>query len=473
MKTRYIAAILLLAMSSIGNAQTTTSITEYIESAVDEEPGYFFGLPKLIDMADAIVILRINRNLSNSLFRKLYSEHECFILRTLKGDIPQNSLIKLQLHGLNSFVSLYPLGSQHLIFLTKYINEDKTTDYRMIMFDEAQIQLSLWGHSKEIENKTIEEQVKILINGAIDYQNKRYKEKINLLKGILDKSEDSRPSWRGDSLNITLSFGDIESKYIRLSGPEIPLPYEKVSEMFERFRADDNIDLGMVYQALVGPQTALRAEAATYLGTHGDETSIPHLIDALSDQSMHVGGFISGGPATTRYRANESLKKLTGRDFGFVWDDPIDKRSEAIIRWREWYSLKDIGSHTFYKTYTIDVPGDNYIIIGMRGLVPGNYLVLDLNTNELRIFSPYENKGLLLKRKLTNYEISSILAIFESGEYQDLPERNMKTGADAQEIEITSIIDKRRKHIRHIMPENRTIKHIINMYRELNDVPRR
>jgi HEAT repeat protein len=118
----------------------------------------------------------------------------------------------------------------------------------------------------------------------------------------------------------------------------VPLPEEKVSEMFKRIRQDDEIDLRLIYQALIGSQTALRAEAARYLGTHGDDSSIPHLIDALSDQSIHDGvNYPVAGMATTRYWANDSLKKLTGLDFGFVWDDPIDKRNEAINRWRDWY----------------------------------------------------------------------------------------------------------------------------------------
>ncbi len=472
MKTSYIAIILLLATSPIGKGQSSWSPTQFNETAEEEEPGYFFGLPKLIDMADAIVILRIDRNMLSFIGATPYSTHECIVEKTLKGDIPQDSKITLQLHRLNSIESPYPTGTTHLVFLIKTVHDDEPTEYRMLMFDEAQIRLPPWGHSKELDNKTIEEQLKILIKDAIEYHNKMHNEKTTLFKGILDKSEKSIPSWSGDSLNITLSFGDKESKYIRISGPEVALSYEKVSEMFKRIRDADIIDLSLVYQALVGPQTALRAEAATYLGTHGNETSVPYLIDALSDQSMHVGGYISGGPSTTRYRANDSLNKLTGKDFGFVWDDPIDKRSEAIIRWREWYSQKDKGSLTFYKTYKIEVPVDNYIIISMRGMGPGNYLVLDLNTNELRIYSPYENSGLLLKRKLTSFEIDLILSIFESREYYNVPEKNMKTGADAQEIEITSSINKRNKQNRHIIPDNRTLKHIINIYRELNDVPK-
>ena len=93
-----------------------------------------------------------------------------------------------------------------------------------------------------------------------------------------------------------------------------------------------------MHQALNGPQTTLRAYAARALGKQGNETSIPYLIDALSDDSFHVGAnYIDPGMATTRYWANESLKKLTEEDFGFIWNEPREKRIQAIVRWQNWY----------------------------------------------------------------------------------------------------------------------------------------
>ncbi|MFH1693898.1 MAG: HEAT repeat domain-containing protein [Bacillota bacterium] len=117
-----------------------------------------------------------------------------------------------------------------------------------------------------------------------------------------------------------------------------PLPYEMVDVLFDKIERKEKNDLQLLHQALQGPQYTLRALAATELGNQGNETSIPFLIDALSDDSMHVGAtYIEPGMATTRYRANESLKKLTGEDFGFIWNDPKDKRKEAIEGWHKWY----------------------------------------------------------------------------------------------------------------------------------------
>jgi beta-lactamase regulating signal transducer with metallopeptidase domain len=117
-----------------------------------------------------------------------------------------------------------------------------------------------------------------------------------------------------------------------------PLPSDLISEMFNRIEKDEEIDLKLIYQSLIGPQTTLRADAAGYLGIHGNSTSIPYLIDALSDESVHVGvHYIDRGMETTRYWANDSLKKLTSQDFGFIWNDPKEKRDQAIQKWRTWW----------------------------------------------------------------------------------------------------------------------------------------
>ncbi|MCA9402868.1 MAG: HEAT repeat domain-containing protein, partial [Candidatus Omnitrophica bacterium] len=102
------------------------------------------------------------------------------------------------------------------------------------------------------------------------------------------------------------------AQYPRLAPSVEPLPQELVPELFEKIETKEEIPLVLLYQALVGPQTTLRAYAATALGEHGNRTSIAYLIDALADDSVHVGAnYREAGMATTRYRANESLKKLT------------------------------------------------------------------------------------------------------------------------------------------------------------------
>ena len=136
-------------------------------------------------------------------------------------------------------------------------------------------------------------------------------------------------------------------------------------------------------------------------------------------------------------------------------------------------SNSDNGTHTFYKNYSVSLPADNYIVISMRAFVQNNYLVLDMNANNLRIYSPYESKGLLFHRELSNAEVVSILEIFDSKEYLAIPGMNVKTAMDAEEIDIQSVIKNREKHIYHIMPDDKIIRRIIDLYNRFNIIPKK
>ncbi|MEO6847242.1 MAG: HEAT repeat domain-containing protein [Chthoniobacterales bacterium] len=117
-----------------------------------------------------------------------------------------------------------------------------------------------------------------------------------------------------------------------------PLPGEQEKVVFEKIARREPIPFDVLIQALNANQTTLRADAATLLGDSGNMQAVPYLIDALSDESGHVGrDYAEAGMATTRYRANESLKKLTHQDFDYVWDAPKPKRQIAIQKWIIWW----------------------------------------------------------------------------------------------------------------------------------------
>ena len=138
------------------------------------------------------------------------------------------------------------------------------------------------------------------------------------------------------------------------------------------------------------------------------------------------------------------------------------------INYQDIFAESDMSTHTFYETYTINVPYDNYVIIGMRSFGPNNYILLNMNSNEILIYSPYEDEGLLFQRKLSEKEIFSIFTIFQSEEYINIPEKNDKIAFDATEIDITSSIKKVKKHMHHVIPDNKIVKEIIDLYNKLN-----
>lgn len=117
--------------------------------------------------------------------------------------------------------------------------------------------------------------------------------------------------------------------------PELPkLSQEEIGEWVGKVQPSIKIDKSIIRRGLISDQMALRADCARYLAFHGDLSDVPYLLDALSDESMHVGAnHPYAGMATTRYWANVALISITKNDLGYRWDDPVERRREAIHRW--------------------------------------------------------------------------------------------------------------------------------------------
>lgn len=116
------------------------------------------------------------------------------------------------------------------------------------------------------------------------------------------------------------------------------LTHEEIGQWVGKVHPGAKIDKAIIRRGLISDQTALRADCAQYLATHGNLSDVPYLIDALSDQTQHVGGrSLYSGMSTTRYWANVALICITKIDLGYRWDDPNKKRKEAIDRWANYW----------------------------------------------------------------------------------------------------------------------------------------
>lgn len=174
--------------------------------------------------------------------------------------------------------------------------------------------------------------------------------------------------------------------------------FEPLQKMIYDYNRQD-----VVHRATIGGSLTLRAYAVSYLGKYGTAESVPYLIDALSDQSVHVGAnYKYAGFATTRHRAHLALKELTGSDFGFKWDAPIEDRKLSINKWKEWLNErnividkiytylkeKDLSKYSVYRAHLnkegtkwLSSLGEHPPRIGAPGLT------IDRNTHEITLIS--------------------------------------------------------------------------------------
>ncbi len=151
--------------------------------------GDFPGWKELIDSADAIVILRIDRySDTHTVFMTPYRTYQCFIYQTLKGDIPKDSQIELELMDARfEFVSPYALSSTHLMFLAKEEKGDEPAVYWTLPVKGANIEVSPFGQEKPPRGATIEEQIRNLVKSAIAYRAKEHEKHQKFLRSLLEE----------------------------------------------------------------------------------------------------------------------------------------------------------------------------------------------------------------------------------------------------------------------------------------------
>jgi len=105
-------------------------------------------------------------------------------------------------------------------------------------------------------------------------------------------------------------------------------------------RQEKNISL--IRRGLISNQTTDRARCAQYLAKFGSIKDVPYLIDALSDESHHVGAnYLVAGMATTRYWANVALISICKTSYDYRWDASKEDRAYSISLWvQHWNRIK-------------------------------------------------------------------------------------------------------------------------------------
>lgn len=146
-----------------------------VSAAHAVEIGFFPGLDELITKADAIVILRVDHHVDLRSSTTLYTTHDCYVYQMLKGRIPTNKRIRLQLMDTRtSFATPFALHSTHLMFLTKKRTPNEPTDFRTIEFRGANVRLPPTGHEKKLKGNTVANQIRSVLQHAADHNKKKY-----------------------------------------------------------------------------------------------------------------------------------------------------------------------------------------------------------------------------------------------------------------------------------------------------------
>jgi hypothetical protein len=153
----------------------------------------FPGLPKMIEEAYAIAIIRVDEHLKASPGSDLRTTHRCYVYQSLKGNLPKSERVVLSLIDTRtSFVSPFSIGSTHLAFLsTNQIGGEST--FRNMQYEGSILRLSPFGHESEPDGWDLERKIKILLERSIAYRDReQQREKELFLAAITGMSSPLR-----------------------------------------------------------------------------------------------------------------------------------------------------------------------------------------------------------------------------------------------------------------------------------------
>jgi hypothetical protein len=145
--------------------------------------GFFPGLDELTDQADAIVILRVDRQVTPYDSENLIGTYDCLILQTLKGDIPAGKNAQLQLRDTRHFnFTPFEKYSTHLIFLS---------NGHSLSIMGANIQLAPTGHEKLPAGDTVHDRLVSLLKTTAEYNRQQQQKEQAFLDTMISGKPDT------------------------------------------------------------------------------------------------------------------------------------------------------------------------------------------------------------------------------------------------------------------------------------------
>ncbi|MEJ2080474.1 MAG: energy transducer TonB [Acidobacteriota bacterium] len=218
--------------------------------------GSFPGLEKLIEMSDAIVVLRIGAEVNSSVPQDpAFSTRECHVFYTLKGDIPENKTIPFRLMDtMGASPSPFSIYSSHLMFLEKSESSGGSAQYQTINYRGANVRLPPKGHEKRPEGDTIADQIRFVLRRAAEYEEQKYGEKRDLLDRMIEGSSE-RPGQPAESPEQggTVAQTGSEDHVYRTNDPgvELPVPVKQTMPRYTREAIQAKLEGTVVLRCII------------------------------------------------------------------------------------------------------------------------------------------------------------------------------------------------------------------------------
>lgn len=155
---------------------------------------YFDSLEAMAGRSDAVLVIRVDEHVEPRSLRKpavntggFWSVEDCYVLKTIKGNVPESSLIRLRLFkmGVTAGPEGFDTFSSHIVFLKKRAEEPGKVPYESLKYDNCQIQVSPDCDPRPTNGKSLKETVAILVEQYCKYRDAKARREDEFFAKIL------------------------------------------------------------------------------------------------------------------------------------------------------------------------------------------------------------------------------------------------------------------------------------------------
>lgn len=239
--------------------------------------GHFPGWKKLIQEADAIVILRVDDAKSNSGIEPYYNA-SCYVLESLKGDLQPNTRVTLELIATSRIY--FNIVATQLAFLRKKQNSNGEVGYSSLGFEGGLVELAPYGYPQKLIGDSIEDRIKKVLASAIAHFEQEHTNRVSWLNKLLTHESEVlniQQMTPGSSVDVSLA----ETVSVT-EDSEVSVVFNLTDTMMiAPVGATMAIKKGRLYaQALVGktsdntPRAMFRLTSIEYISAEGESRAV-------------------------------------------------------------------------------------------------------------------------------------------------------------------------------------------------------
>jgi len=155
----------------------------------------FPGLQEIIELSDAVVVLRVDQDLLPPDRRvPAPRPYRCFIEQTLKGEIVPNVPMTILLYDVRSSLgNSFSTYSRYVVFLKRTPGAGSGSEYSSYLTEGSMIRLSPLGSETMPQGATVADRIRVLLAASLCYWEESERKERKFVASVIRREKKAEP----------------------------------------------------------------------------------------------------------------------------------------------------------------------------------------------------------------------------------------------------------------------------------------